>query len=216
MIKTYIDKAMETVRAENAFAVYGQTKYEIANAQEEAFVGILNRVFKGSDFYAKTQRQALSEAAYSKKVDSYYGDIYIYSDDSQAPVYYIDLKVASKDCPEYMGSIELLSLVNFTAADDKGNHYYLTSNYSGTIYKFFQAVSLYRKLNMFFHKNWVKPNKPLIYKDNTHEAHQWYLGNVSTTPNVPGKVFMCDAFRNANFNDYDFIPGKTLEYFREL
>lgn len=118
-----------------------QDRAKKAKAQEKILVDIINNA---QDQYKAIGVEEYCDSigkSYSYELDSKIGDIIIMKNDK--PVLFIDLKVAITN--EYLGTPDMLSLVNF-AADNDDKKYYLCCKINGADSKLIQANKVYNKV----------------------------------------------------------------------
>lgn len=112
-----------------------------AKAQEKILIDIINNAQEKYKAIDVKEYCNLTNETYSPTLDSKIGDIILMKNDE--PVLFIDLKVAETD--KYLGTPDMLSLVNFASKpDDK--KYYLCTNINGTSKKFIEANKVWDKV----------------------------------------------------------------------
>ena len=118
-----------------------QNRAKKAKAQEEILINTINNA---QDEYHAIGIEEYCDSigkSYSYELDSKIGDIIIMKNNK--PVLFIDLKVAETD--KYVGTPDMLSLVNF-AADNDDKKYYLCCKINGVDSKLVKANKVYNKV----------------------------------------------------------------------
>ena len=153
-LQDYINEAAST----NIFVLIDSLKYDFSNtssinssskqnrvkkakAQEEILINTINNA--QDEYHAigiKEYCDSISKS-YSYELDSKIGDIIIMKNNK--PVLFIDLKVSETD--KYVGTPDMLSLVNF-AADNDDKKYYLCCKINGVDSKLVKANKVYNKV----------------------------------------------------------------------
>lgn len=125
----------------------GNGRFDIARIQENEVITKLNEVLPcGYIAISLTQFLRYNKIAYSKKLDSCYGDIVI-TDTNNNSICFIDLK--SPMTNKYYGAIKYMSLKNMSIEYDgavKRNRYFLCLDSNGG-FRFINAYNCYRCLN---------------------------------------------------------------------
>lgn len=112
-----------------------------AKAQEKILIDTINDAQEEYNAIGIEEYCNLINKTYSFELDSKIGDIVIMKNDK--PVLFIDLKVANSN--DYLGTPDMLSLVNF-AADNDDKKYYLCCKLNGVDSKLVKANKIYSKV----------------------------------------------------------------------
>lgn len=118
-----------------------QDRAKKAKAQEKILIDAINNAQDEYEAMGIEEYCDLTGKSYSYELDSEIGDVIIMKNDK--PVLFIDLKVAETD--KYLGTPDMLSLVNF-AADNDDKKYYLCCKINGADSKLIQANKVYNKV----------------------------------------------------------------------
>ena len=110
-------------------------------AQEKILIDAINNAQDEYEAIGIEEYCDLTGKSYSYELDSEIGDVIIMKNDK--PVLFIDLKVSETD--KYLGTPDMLSLVNF-AADNDDKKYYLCCKINGADSKLVQANKVYNKV----------------------------------------------------------------------
>lgn len=118
-----------------------QDRAKKAKAQEKILIDAINNAQDEYEAMGIEEYCDLTGKSYSYELDSEIGDVIIMKNDK--PVLFIDLKVSETD--KYLGTPDMLSLVNF-AADNDDKKYYLCCKINGADSKLVQANKVYNKV----------------------------------------------------------------------
>lgn len=117
------------------------SKEDKAKAQEKILIDTINNLDNEYKAIGVKEYCKLINKTYSDELDSKIGDIIIMKDNK--PVLFIDLNVAETD--KYLGTPNMLSLVNFAEEDDD-KKYYLCCKINGVGSKLIKANKVYTKV----------------------------------------------------------------------
>jgi hypothetical protein len=176
----------------------GNGRFDIARIQENEVITKLNEnevLPVGYIAISLTQFLKYNKIAYSKKLDSCYGDIVI-TDTNNNPICFIDLKSPMTD--KYYGAIKYMSLKNMATEYDgavKRNRYFLCLGSNGS-FRFINAYDCYRCLNKLID---TYPNDGYKYIIKSQFREDWNKTDIEL-PNygfIYGKDFLGEKFYNS-------------------
>ena len=178
-------------------------RYNKAKAQEAKMVEVLSQSLP-ADYSVKSIEDWCKEnkKSYSPEFDSKNGDI-VLSDGKQE--IFVDLKVAEDD--SYLGTPTVLSLVNFSNAD---NHYYFLSNLSGTRKKVVNAKAVYDFMTSKNKDAFFMTSK---YRDEGYKANK-EVENLYNKVNLkaPKTQTATQRMQDTSYlSDEDFVSTYSIE-----
>lgn len=175
----------------------GNGRFDIARIQENEVITKLNEngvLPAGYIAISLTQLLRYNKKAYSKKWDSFYGDIVII-DINNNPICFIDLK--SPMTNKYYGAIKYMSLTNMATANDgaiKRNRYFLCLHSNGS-FRFINAYDCYSRFDTLIKTYPNDGYKYLIKSQFRKESDRTHI-ELQQHGFVYGQDFLSEKFYN--------------------
>lgn len=175
----------------------GNGRFDIARIQENEVITKLNEnniLPIGYIAISLTQFLRYKKIPYSKKLDSYYGDIVIV-DINNNPICFIDLK--SPMTNKYYGAIKYMSLKNMATKYEgaiKRNRYFLCLHSNGS-FRFINAYDCYRRFSILIE---TYPNDGYKYIIKSQFREEYNRTNVELSKHgfIYGQDFLSENFYN--------------------